>query len=283
VTFDTNFGGIFRSAHGKIKNILLYFATRDLTEADMKPIIFFILITSVAASAQIKEKLTFRLFGGTTLPEESFVGEKFEFAQFGDLLDIGESTSNFKDYWNSGLHIGGGFDYQIFENISAGIEVGASFFTLNETKVEDRITELFALLALPYNSNAVEIRQGGTDIYTLLLSVKASYPLTSVFTPYLSLNGGYMFVDQQAIKITYFDQPFGSSEDNLYFYDELPAKDGSVLTGSVGVGLQYQFLNTVGSFVEINYTLGNNTGYDNVGASTIILPVRFGMVFNFRE
>jgi len=240
------------------------------------------LIAAVASTAQIKDKLTLRLYGGTTLPRESFVGEKFEFAQFGDLLGVGQSTANFEDFWNSGLNIGAGFDYQLIEHISAGIEFGANFFTVNEDKIDNSVKELFAIFDLPYNADAGEIQQGSTEIYTLLLSVKASYPL-NVFTPYISLNGGYMFVSQQSLKITYFDQPLGPNEASVFFYDELPAKDGNILTASVGLGLQYSFLHNVSSFAEINYTLGYNTSYDNVGASTIFYPVRIGLVFNFRE
>jgi len=248
----------------------------------MKRIILFVLITAVGSMAQIKDKLTLRLYGGTTLPQESFVGEKFEFAQFGDLLGVGRSTSNFEDFWNSGWNIGACFDYQLFENISAGLEFGANFFTVNQDKIETGIKDLFALFDLPYNADAGEIQQGSTEIYTLLLSVKASYPLSG-FTPYVSLNGGYMFVSQKSLKITYFDQPLGPNETSVFFYDELPAKDGNVLTASAGIGLEYRILNNMSSFAEVNYTLGYNTSYDNVGASTIIFPVRFGLVFNFRE
>jgi opacity protein-like surface antigen len=248
----------------------------------MNRIIMLILLTAVVATAQIKDKLTFRLYGGATLPQESSVGQNLELVQFGDLLNAGQSTSNFEDYWNRGWNLGVGFDYQVFENFSAGVEFGANFFTVNETQFENDLKEVFAFFDLPYNSAAGEITQGSTEIYTLLLSVKASYPLGSI-TPYVSLNGGTMFINQKALKITYFDQPGGPNESTIFFYDELPGQNGTVLTANVGIGLQYGFLPTVSSFAEFNYTLGHNTSYDNVDASTIIFPVRVGLVFRFSD
>lgn len=238
--------------------------------------------------SQISEKIELIVAGGTSFPVESFIVNPFEFPQLNDIvgvdfaqviLDLEKSSSNFEEYWSNGFNIGAGLEYKLNEYFSVRAGFTYNNFIFDKNRLEKDFASAFAdtsLIGLPFNSSSFDLNRGSTDIYTISLNIKAKFPLAFV-SPYVTVGGGYLRIQQESLDLTYFDAPSSQDPITISFFDRIPSVSNNAFMGNIGGGLIFNLASNIKPFVEGSYILGRTDGDD-----TIIYPIKFGFIFSFK-
>jgi opacity protein-like surface antigen len=236
---------------------------------------------------QISDKIDIFISGGTAIPAESNIGNDLQFPQLNiyttgnfarDILGLKQSSSNFETFWDIGIALNGGIEYKINKIFTVRGEFLYNNYIFNKNELEKRFNKAFIeSLNSPFNSNGLEILEGSTNIYSILLNLKVGFPL-KFFTPYINLGGGYIWLLQEPIDINYYDEPSSQQSGNISFYDQVPSYSENAFSMNAAGGLMYNLSNNIKPFVEGNYVSGltkNN--------NTIFYSFRFGFNFSFQQ
>ncbi len=232
--------------------------------------LFFIFITS--ASAQISEKLHIFVTSGSSVPMESFLMNEFNKKNNVGKVDV----SNFKEYWNAGLNLGGGLEFKLFRHVQLMAAFSYSHFPANDNKFRSDWETLYRNLGqntgIEFTIVEFNVYRGSTNIYTVSIGAKASFPVRFL-TPYLTGGGGYMRINLEPIEFSSLVDPL---EYNASFSYRIPGETSNSLMGYGGAGVFFNLSKNIRPFVEANYLIGF-TDPDN----TIFYSYRAGLNFGF--
>ncbi len=242
----------------------------------------FIMLTVLLTTAFSldSEKARLQISGGMTMPQESFLLAPPEFLQYGEtfnsILSIREGSSSFSDFWKNGVNVGVGLLY----NLNRFIDVQGNFtynnFVFDQSHMKNVFAQGFAIIDLPFHPSLMDLNRGAVNIYSASVGLRASLPV-SFIEPYVTGAVGYLWMKQDNIEISYYDD-YGTanSQNAISFYDEIPARNANAVMGVGGVGLGVRLSNYVKPFVEADYVLAKTKDND-----TIFTPLKFGFEFSF--
>ena len=253
-------------------------------------LILFNLILLQLAFAQISENLDIYATAGTSLPVESSIGKSFVFPQLNyftgsdfaaDILGLTPDAANFEKYWKTGFNVGAGLNYHLNSYLSVLADFNYNHFEFDKNTLQQDISDAFEdpdVLGVPFNEEGLDIYQGAVNIYELKINARIQLPSES-FRPYIIAGGGYMRVNQDAIKINYYDEPFSDPNNatTIAFYDEIPGNNENALVVNAGAGILYKINKNFQPFIQAEYCLGLTEDQN-----TVMYPIKFGFNFSLR-
>jgi opacity protein-like surface antigen len=234
--------------------------------------IFCLLLFVSSAYAQLSEKLTIFVSGGASVPVESFLFNPPELFQYGEIFTFEEDKSNFEKYWNTGFNLNAGITYQFNPFLSVVGKFNYNHFSFNKDQLGEDITKilkpLLEDLEVPFYPSNLEIARGSTNIYTIMLNLKAGVSF-GILNPYIMAGGGYMWVQQDIINISYVS-------DEVSFFERIAANSDNALTGNAAGGIALNISQRVRPFVHADYVTGS-TKDDSTILYTIVFGLNFGL------
>jgi len=117
-------------------------------------------------------------------------------------------------------------NYHLNSYLSLVADFNYNHFEFDKNSLQQDMSDAFEnpeVIGVPFNEEGLDIYQGAVNIYELKINARLQLPSES-FRPYIIAGGGYMRVNQDAIKINYFDEPFSDPNNatTIAFYDEIP-------------------------------------------------------------
>jgi opacity protein-like surface antigen len=240
--------------------------------------------------AQISENIDIFVSGGTSLPVESSIGKSLTFPQLNyftntdfarDILGLKPSAENFQEYWKTGFNAGAGLNYHLNSYLAITASFNYNHFEFDKNRLQQDISDPFedpTIIGVPFNKQGLDIFQGGVNIYELKINARVQFPL-EIFTPYILAGGGYLHLNQDAVKINYYDEPFSdpTNATTIAFYDEIPGNIEDALVANAGAGILFQLSKIFQPFIQAEYILGLTEDQD-----TVMYPIKFGFNLSLR-
>lgn len=231
---------------------------------------------STFSSAQLDEKLNLYLGVGSALPVESFLLNPVQLLQVPDgvNLDFADDPTAFEEYYQTGLALNIGLDYQINSHFSLLASMGYNTFGFDSdafgARVGRGLEEALSAFQLDYVPAAMLIEGGRAS--TLTGSVAAKVRLQAgFFAPYLMGGGGLIRVNQNLINVSYVT-------DDVNYYDRVSETHTNAAFATAGGGFALAFSEQIKPFVEGGYHLGLTDG-DN----TLYYSLQLGFVFSMES
>lgn len=236
--------------------------------------IFCLLLFASSAYAQLSEKVTIFVSGGASVPVESFLFNPPDLYQYGELFTFEEDKTNFEKYWNTDLNLDAGITYRLNRFFSVVGKFNYNHFGFNQSQLNQDITgtlkPLLEAQQIPFYPSNLEIDRGSASIYAVTLNLKAGMTL-GIFNPYITAGGGYMWVRQDIINISYLS-------DEVSFYERIAANSDNALAGNAGGGIALNISQRVRPFVQADYMYGSTKG-----DATILYTMVFGLNFGLAK
>jgi opacity protein-like surface antigen len=240
--------------------------------------------------AQISENIDIFISGGTSLPVESSIGKSLSFPQLNyftnadfaaDVLGLTPDAENFQEYWKTGFNAGAGLNYHLNSYLAILASFNYNHFEFDKNRLQHDFTDAFenpAVIGVPFNEQGLDVFQGGVNIYELKINAKVQLPL-GVFRPYILAGGGYLHLNQDAVRINYYDEPFSDPNNatTIAFYDEIPGNTEDVLVANAGAGILFHLSKNFQPFIQAEYSLGLTKDQN-----TVMYPIKFGFNFSLR-
>lgn len=234
--------------------------------------IFCLLLFVSSGYAQLSEKVTIFISGGASVPVESFLFNPAELYQYGDVFKFEEDKTNFEKYWNADLNLDAGMTYRLNRFLSVVGKFNYNHFGFNQNQLNEDITAtlkpLLELQQIPFYPSSLEIDRGSTNIYTVMLNLKAGMFL-GILHPYIIGGGGYMWVQQDIVNVSYIS-------DAVSFYERIAANSDNALAGNIGGGIALNISQGVRPFVQADYVYGSTKG-DSTILYTLVFGLNFGL------
>jgi opacity protein-like surface antigen len=242
------------------------------------------------AFSQLSENLDIYVTAGASLPVESSIGESFVFPQLNyftgsdfatDILGLTPDEANFEEYWKTGFNVGAGLNYHLNSYLSVLADFNYNHFEFDKNAMQQDISDAIEdpdVIGVPFNEEGLDIYQGAVNIYELKINVRVQLPSES-FRPYIIAGGGYMYVNQDAIKINYYDEPFSDPNNaiTIAFYDEIPGNTENALVMNAGAGILFKINKNLQPFLQAEYCLGLTEDQN-----TVMYPIKFGFNFSLK-
>lgn len=252
--------------------------------------ILFNLILLQVAFSQISENMDIFVTAGTSLPVESSIGESFIFPQLNyftnsdfasDILGLTPDAANFEKYWKNGFNAGAGMNYRLNSYLSLVADFNYNHFEFDKNSLQQDISNAFenpAVYGIPFNEQGLDIYQGAVNMYELKINARVQYPSEN-FRPYILAGGGYMHVNQDAVKINYYDEPFSDPNNatTIAFYDEIPGYSENAAVVNAGAGILFKINKNLQPFIQAEYSSGLTKDQN-----TVTYPIKFGFNFSLR-
>ncbi len=244
------------------------------------PIAILILTVMVQLGfGQWTQKIKIYTGAGAVFPRESFflidffpkMIQNVYGVQLEKSLQPVSSAENFETYWNTGVNIGAGLEYELRRHLSLQLGFHYALFGFNEAQVKTDLNKLFKTVQAGVDVVDFSANRGTVGIYSIALNLKASLP-TGFFTPYLVGGGGFMILNQEPVEISSLTEPLGAS-----FSYRIPEEKTSAITGMGGGGIQIKLSKTIHPFVEGIYHLGLTEN-----ENTTFYTFKAGLVFDLK-
>lgn len=235
---------------------------------------FCLLLFASSGFAQLSEKVTIFVSGGASVPVESFLFNPPELYQYGDIFTFDDDKSNFEKYWNTDLNLDAGITYRLNRFFSVVGKFNYNHFGFNQNQLNEDITAtlepLLEAQQIPFYPASLEIERGSTNIYAVTLNLKAGMFL-GILNPYIIAGGGYMWVDQDIVNVSYIS-------DEVSFYERIAANSDNALAGNAGGGIALNISQSVKPFIQADYVYGSTKG-----DATILYNIVFGLNFGLTK